>query len=251
MPDNLAAEHLSLDDLADFTVGELSADSAAGVREHLATCASCRAELDQLGTDLGQVSAELAALGADPGPATMPVTVAARLDRLLAEEADSQVSGRSGEVGGGNASVRPLRPTAPLKAPATATYVKQTGVVKLMLAAAMAAAVVGFGGYVVSATAGLNEPSVLSPTQVHPDALAAQATSLAQSRDLDAHLFSAAWKCARKVTTGRITGITLVYVNGAEHHLVYTRSKGVSYATLVSGCAEESPAAGHRVRLTE
>lgn len=251
MPDHQAGEHVSLDDLADLTVDVLPADSAAAVREHLATCSSCRAELDQLSADLAQVSAELGALGADPGPAgmlgtVMPVTVAARLDRRLAEEAKSQPTGT-----GGDASVTPLRPSTPLKAPATASYVKQTGVVRLMLAAAVAAAVVGFGGYVVSASAGLNEPSALSPTQVHPDALASQARILAQTRDLDPHLFSAAWRCARKVTTGRITGITPVYLDGDQHYLVYTRSNGVSYATLVSGCAEESPAAGHRVRLSE
>ena len=243
MPDQLAAEHISLDDLADLTVGELPADSAATVREHLATCSSCRAELDQLRADLDQVSAELGALAVDPDPTVMPVTVAARLDRLLAEEADAQ--------SGGNASVTPLRPSTPLKAPATATYVKQTGVVRLMLAAAVAAAVVGFGGYVVSASAGLNEPSALSPTQVHPAALASQAKTLAESRDLDAHPFSAAWRCARKVTTGRITGITPVYVDGEQNYLVYTRSNGVSYATLVSGCDDQSPTAGHRVQLTE
>jgi anti-sigma factor RsiW len=245
MPDHLAAEHISLDDLADFTVGELPADSAAAVQEHLTTCSSCRVEMDQLSVDLDQVSAELGALAVDPGPTAMPVTVAARLDRLLAAEADAQTGGR------GNASVTPLRPSTPLKAPATATYVKQTGVVRLMLAAAVAAAVVGFGGYVVSASAGLNEPSALSPTQVHPNALASQAKTLAESRDLDPHLFSAAWRCARKVTTGRITGITPVYVDGDQNYLVYTRTNGVSYATLVSGCDDESPTAEHRVQLTE
>jgi len=250
MPDNLAAEHLSLDDLADFAVGELPADSAAAVREHLATCSSCRAELDQLGDDLDQVTAELGAMGADTGPATMPVTVAARLDRVLAGEADSQTSGTRGGIGG-DASGTPRRPATPLKAPATATYVKQTGVVRLMLAAAVAAAVVGFGGYVISASAGLNEPTAVSPTQVHPDALASQAKDLAVSRDLDPHLFSAAWRCARKVTAGRITGITLVYVDGNQHYLVYTRSGGLSYATLVSGCDEGRPTAEHRVPLSE
>ena len=116
----------------------------------------------------------------------MPVTVAARLDRVLAGE---------------RATVLPFRRSAPLKAPASASYVKQTGVVRIMLAAAVAAAVVGFGGYVLSASAGLNEPSALSPTQVHQAALADQARVLAQNRNLDPHLFSAAWRCAREVTT--------------------------------------------------
>jgi hypothetical protein len=86
---------------------------------------------------------------------------------------------------------------------------------------------------------------------VHPDALASQAKDLAVSRDLDPHLFSAAWRCARKVTAGRITGIAPVYVEGEQSYLVYTRSGGVTYATLVSGCDQENPTAGRPVRLTE
>ena len=227
MPDNLAAEHLSLDDLADFAVGELPADSAAAVREHLATCSSCRAELDQLGADLDQVTAELGAMGADAGRPTMPVTVAARLDRVLAGESDSQASGTGGGIGG-DASGTPRRPATPLKAPATATYVKQTGVVRLMLAAAVAAAVVGFGGYLISASAGLNEPTALSPTQVHPMRWPPGEGPGGERATLMPHVFSAAWRCARKVTAGRITGITLVYVDGNQHYLVYTRSGGIT-----------------------
>ena len=231
MPDHLALDHLALDDLADLAVGELPVDASAAAEDHLARCESCRTELAQLRTDLDGLSVQLAALPTQ----TMPVTVAAQLDRVLAGE---------------RATVLPFRRSAPLKAPASASYVKQTGVVRLMLAAAVAAAVVGFGGYVLSASAGLNEPSALSPTQVHQAALADQARLLAQSRNLDPHLFSAAWRCARAVTTGRITGITPVYVAGDENYLVYTRSGGRTYATLVTGCGE-TPAAGTPVELTE
>lgn len=231
MPDHLALDHLALDDLADLAVGELPVDASAAAEDHLAGCASCRAELAQLRTDLDSLPGQLAALPTT----TMPVTVAAQLDRVLAGE---------------RAIVLPFRRSAPLKAPVSASYVKQTGVVRIMLAAAVAAAVVGFGGYVLSASAGLNEPSALSPTQVHQAALADQARVLAQSRNLDPHLFSAAWRCARAVTTGRITGITPVYVAGDENYLVYTRSNGRTYATLVTGCGE-TPTAGKRVALTE
>jgi hypothetical protein len=79
---------------------------------------------------------------------------------------------------------------------------------------------------------------------------AGQARVLAQNRNLDPHLFSAAWRCAREVTTGRITGITPVYVGGDESYLVYTRSGGRTYATLVTGCGD-TPAAGERVELSE
>ena len=231
MPDHLALDHLALDDLADLAVGELSGDAAAAAEEHLTGCAVCQAELGELRAELDLISGDLAALP----PVTMPVTVAARLDRVLGSE---------------TSTVTPFHRPAPLKAGATATYVKQTGVIRIMLAAAVAAAVVGFGGYVLSATAGLNEPSALSPAQVHQAALADQARTLAQNRNLDPHLFSAAWRCAREVTTGRITGITPVYVGGEENYLVYTRSGGHTYATLVTGCGD-TPSAGTRVELSE
>ncbi len=230
MPDHLAPAHPTVDELADLAVGELPADAAAAAEEHLAGCLACRTELAELRAELDLISGDLAALP----PVTMPVTVAARLDRVL---------------GGETSTVTPFLRPAPLKAGATATYVKQTGVIRLMLAAAVAAAVVGFGGYVLSATAGLNEPSAISPAQVHPEALGEQAKALAEARNLDPHLFSAAWRCAREVTSGRITGITPVYVAGEQNYLVYTRSNGQTYATLVTGCGEE-PTAGDRVRLT-
>jgi hypothetical protein len=185
----------------------------------------------------------------------MPVTVVARLDRVLAAESAARSAGAPGGAEAANGSdageVVPFTRSGPLKAPATASYVRQSGVVKIMLVAAVAAAVVGFGGYVLSATAGLNEPSALSPVQVHPEALASQAGELAQRRDLDPHLFSAAWRCARTVTTGRITGITPVYVDGEQSYLVYTRAGGVTHATLVSGCDAAHPTAGRAVRLSE
>jgi hypothetical protein len=267
MPDHLAAEHLTLDELADLSVDELSGPASEAAQRHLESCPHCRSELDQLAAELDRVAGELGSW-ADPAPTAMPVTVAARLDRVLAEASEARQTGagperstvvgstraeRAGVDGGGpdTATVSPLRRTTPLKAPATATYVKQTGAVRIMLAAAVAAAVVGFGGYVLSATAGLNEPSALSPTLVHPDALATQARTLADSRDLDAHPFSAAWRCARKVTTGRITGIAPVYVDGEQNYLVYTRSSGISYATLVSGCDSGQPTAQHTAKLSE
>lgn len=244
MPEVLADEHLTLDELADLAVDELPDEApAAAAHAHLAGCAHCRAELELLRADLDRAAAELGSWRTDGPAAAMPVTVAARLDRVLADEAETRAAGR-------DATVTPLRRPTPLRAPVTASYVKQTGTVRIMLAAAMAAAVVGFGGYVVSASAGLNEPSALSPTQIHPEALASQAESLAQRRDLDAHPFSAAWRCARKVTSGRVTGITPVYVNGEQSYLVYTRSGGVTYATLISGC-DTAPTAGPRVRLSE
>lgn len=61
-----------------------------------------------------------------------------------------------------------------------------------VLVAATAAAVLGCGGYVISATAGLNEPPVVAAA-ITTDDLAAQAAGLEQSRDLDPHRFSNPW----------------------------------------------------------
>ncbi|MDN5803889.1 MAG: hypothetical protein L0H26_04760, partial [Microlunatus sp.] len=239
------ATHLDLDALADLVVGELSSEGRAAAETHLVGCAACREHLAQVTADLGPVRAELGLLREVPA-APMPVTVAARLDRVLAAETGAAAPDRSSREPSSSASG-----PAPLKAPVTASYVRQTRAVRLMLVAAVAAAVVGFGGYVVSATAGLNEPAAVSPAQVEPAALAEQAKTLAESRELDPHLFSSAWRCARKVTAGRITGITPVYVDGVQSYLVYTRTSGRSYATVVSGCDEGEPTAGHRVALTE
>ncbi|MFT4165508.1 MAG: hypothetical protein QM650_09730 [Microlunatus sp.] len=266
MPDQFTAHpvadtadgHLGLDDLADLAAGEAPEDPAvaAWAEAHLAACSECRAELAQVRADLDLVSTSLASLdlgslpvgklqGAElpraqaPG-AEMPVTVAARLDRVLAEESEPDRS-----------NVLPLRRPTPVRAPATASYVKQTGFLKLMLVAAVAASVVGFGGYVISASTGMNEPTAVSPVQVHPDGLASQATEIAEVRDVDPHLFSAAWRCARRVIDSRITGITPVYSEGEETYLVYTRVGGVKYARLLYGCSDDTPTAGPPVRLTE
>jgi hypothetical protein len=111
-----------------------------------------------------------------------------------------------------------------------------------VLAAACLAALVGFGGYVLSATAGLNEPPVVAAAVDSRD-LAAQARSLEQSRDLDPHRFSNAWFCARSVTPGRITGLAAARVDGSPALLVYTRSDGAEVVTVVTGCGAVQPSA--------
>ena len=283
MPDQITAQpvadtadgHLGLDELADLAVGESPADPTVADRAeaHLASCAECRAEFAQVQADLDLMSSSLASLElssasvVDLPVADMPVTVAARLDRVLAEESEARMHPVSGDPARADERVRgddqtqaddaqhgnvvPLRHPTPFKAPATASYVKQTGFLRLMLVAAVAASVVGFGGYVISASAGMNEPTAVSPVQVHPDGLASQASEIAEIRDLDPHLFSAAWRCARQVINGRITGITPVYTEGEETYLVYTRAGGVTYARLLYGCADDAPVAGVPVRLSQ
>ena len=71
-------DHLDLDALADVLAGEAS----LGAEEHVAGCAVCRAELDDLRAAQARVTAELAALTAP----TVPGDIAARLLRALADE---------------------------------------------------------------------------------------------------------------------------------------------------------------------
>jgi hypothetical protein len=110
------------------------------------------------------------------------------------------------------------------------------------LAAAVAAAVIGFGAYVVSASAGLNEPPVVAA--VSSSDLGAQAAALERA-GLGPHWFSRAWQCARGVVTdGRIVGLASSTVDGTPALLVYTRSGATTEVTVVTGCGTERPSPG-------
>lgn len=87
------------------------------------------------------------------------------------------------------------------------------------LAAAAAAAVVGFGAYVISARE-------------------------RASGGLSPHRFSQAWGCARHVTDERITGLVSSTVDGMPALLVYTESGDSMHVTVVTGCGGGTPAAG-------
>jgi hypothetical protein len=117
------------------------------------------------------------------------------------------------------------------------------------VAACAAAGIVGFAGYFVSASAGLNEPSVTAPAVVSSGRLGSQAHALQENADLSPHRFSEAWDCAREVTSGRITAITSAVVDGQPALLVYTRSGPVSQVTVVTGCTVGQPSAGPSTTL--
>jgi hypothetical protein len=110
------------------------------------------------------------------------------------------------------------------------------------LAAVVIAALVGFGGYVLSARAGLNDPPVVAA--VNTTKLGPDAGALEKRLDLSPHRFTRAWQCAREVTSGRITGIAATTVDGAPALLVYIRSHGTTQVTLVMGCNDAEPSAG-------
>lgn len=113
------------------------------------------------------------------------------------------------------------------------------------LAAAGLAGLAGFGGYLLSARAGLNEPPAAAVAVDSAD-LRAQAHALAGAVDLDPHRFSRAWWCARDVTDGRITGLASATVDGRPALLVYTRTGGETVVTVVLGGSTGAPSRAPR-----
>src|SRR4029450_10704519 len=112
------------------------------------------------------------------------------------------------------------------------------------LAAAAVAAVGGFGAYLISASAGLNEPPVVAAVQSSDLGLEARALEQAAG-GLSPHRFSHAWGSARKVTDGRITGLAASRVDGTPALLVYTKSDGSTLVTVVTGCASDTLSPAH------
>lgn len=242
-------DHISIDELADADAGLLDDGRRAAVEEHLAGCAGCRAQVESL----HQVTARLAA---EPVP-DMPTDVFARLDAVLRQESGYRVAGVS--------SLTQRPPVQPSSIhPAYAGYVARPTLGHFgenrphprrgrwaapLLAAAAAAALVGFGGYVLSASAGLNEPLPVA-TAINSRDLSADARALEQSRNLNPHRFSRAWRCARSVTEGRINGLASTTVDGGPALLVYTREGTTTSVTVVTGCDAGRPEAGPTAQLS-
>ena len=145
------AQHLTTDELADAAEGLLDPARAAFAESHLAGCPDCHAQSDAL-------RAVTATLQAEP-PWSMPEAVAHRLNDVVAaqqvQRADASVMGsglesvgsrRRATLGTFGEDLEKARPRWALGA----------------LAAAVVAAVVGFSTYVISASAGLNEPPVVA-----------------------------------------------------------------------------------------
>jgi anti-sigma factor RsiW len=230
------AQHLSIDELADAAEGLLDPDRAAFVESHLASCAECQGQSEALREVTAALSSEVSPL--------MPDAVAHRLEEVVAaESADRAHASEARAVGNGqSASRRQPRVTlgtfgTDLDKPRKSRWAIPA------LAAAAAAAVVGFGAYVISASAGLNEPPVVAAVDSRD--LGAEAIALERtSGGLSPHRFSQAWGCARQVTVGRITGLVSSNVDGTPALLVYTKSDGSTQVTVVTGCRGGTPSAG-------
>lgn len=240
-------DHISIDELADAAEGLLDPARSGAVDAHLGDCTACRAQVQAL----GRVRAMLAA---EPAP-TMPPQVQARLAAVLEREVADRAAGvRSlpvqgpvqgpGQPGQGPVPPGQLRrpkPSLGVFGADLARPAKRRWLVPALAAAAVAT-LVGFGGYVLSASAGLNEPPTVSAA-VNTKELGPDARALEQGVDLDPHRFSRAWQCARKVTDGRIFGLASTTVDGVPSLLVYTRSSGQTMVTVVTGC-DQTPTPG-------
>jgi len=218
----MTAQHLSIDELADAAEGLLDPERAAFAESHIAGCTECRAQSEALHEITGMLRTE--------PPLPMPEAVAQRLNDVVDAE-----SARRTDVW------KPRRTLGTfgedLKKSSKSRWALPA------LAAAAVAAVVGFGAYLISSSAGLNEPPVVAA--VHSSDLGLEARALEQAAGgLSPHRFSQAWGCARKVTDGRITGLAASRVDGTPALLVYTRSDGSTLVTVVTGCASDTPAAG-------
>ncbi|HET9649672.1 MAG TPA: zf-HC2 domain-containing protein [Microlunatus sp.] len=226
------ADHISAEELAREAEGLLDPARTDAVEEHLRGCAACRERV----TLLASVRTTLATTPQPP----MPPEVAARLDAVLLQEQ----AGRSIDPGGpGSVPSGPrgrelwtARPR--FAAPPLPKHRRRT-VGRVLLAAALAV-LVGFGGYVLSARAGLNEPPT-GAAAVSSEQLTSQAGALERSGDLEPHRFSRAWSCARRVTDDRITGIASVTVDQEPALLVYGDSPAGPVVAVVEGCDQGDP----------
>ena len=216
------AQHLSIDELADVAEGLLDPERATATESHIARCPECRAQSDAL----RQVTATLRAEPAAP----MPEAVAHRLNEVIVAESARRTDGWKPKPTLGTFG-------QDLKKPSKSHWALPA------VAAAALAAVVGFGAYLISASAGLNEPPVVAA--VNSNDLGSEARTLEQAAGgLSPHRFSQAWDCARKVTEGRITGLAASTVDGTPALLVYTKSDGSSLVTVVTGCGAGTPSTG-------
>lgn len=248
------SDHISVDELADAAEGLLEPARADTVDTHVADCPICHETVDLLAAVTGTLAAE-------PDP-MMPPGVIARLDAVVADEQTRRTAKGSGALGavgldpagqpGGShqgavshgQSVIAWAPRQRLHPPEhdqSQRHHSQRGhYAGWILAAAGVATLVGFGGYVISARAGLNEPPTGVAAMSSSD-LRQEASALEARGSVDPHRFSRAWSCARQATDGRITGIASVTVDGSPALLVYLSNTDGAVVSVVEGCDGQAP----------
>lgn len=238
--------HIGIDELADAAAGALDDDRTGEIDSHVHSCPDCA----QAWSFLADVSYRLAA---EPMP-SMPPAVAGRLHDLVQAEsrrraadtgsADSGLAKRRSSPRATEWTAYPRRHTLGAFGRDLPTGSSRSRTLRSVLVAGAAAGVVACAGYVLGAAAGLNEPLATAPAEISSAQLGVEAHALRQSTDVDPHRFSKAWRCARQVTSGRITGLTSAFVDGQPALLVYTTTDHGGVVTVVTGCASSQPTAG-------
>lgn len=261
-------DHIDIDELADDAEGLLAPERTAEIAAHLAGCRQCRSDAAAL--------AQVSDLLAGAPDAAMPADVFARLQDTIAGEQQLREAADAHRRSGNR-----LGPAAPIIGTGRPPYVDEGGHpstqgggrfpkphiaehftetthrrrgVRARFAAgaagaALLASTAGFGGYVLSATAGANEPPTEQPIVAANTQSLASSAARAASGDLDAYRFSRTWRCARKATDGSITGIRSTVLGGQHGYLVFLKTGSGRRAVFVTGCDTGIPSAGPTVQV--
>lgn len=265
--DERLSDHIDIDELADDAEGLLTPERTSEIATHLAGCQLCQSNA----TALAEVHDLLAAA---PSVA-MPDEVFARLQDTIAGEQQLRSENVRRQAGD------PLGPAAPIIGTGRPPYVDDGGHPSALgggrfpkphiaehftetkrrrrglrakfaagaAGATLLASTAGFGGYVLSASAGANEPPTDQPI-VAPDTQSlASSAARAASNGLDSYRFSRAWQCARRATNGHITGIRSTVLGGEHGYLVFLKTDAGSHAVFVTGCDTGIPTAGPTVKV--
>lgn len=261
-------DHIGIDELADDAEGLLAPQRTAEIAAHLEGCQLCRSNAAALIEVQGQLTSAPAVAMPDDVFARLQDTIAGEQQQREADNARRQADDHLGPTApiigtgrppyvdeGGHPSIRGggRFPKPHIAEHFTETTHRRRGLRAKFAAgaagAALLASTAGFGSYVLSASAGANEPPTDQPiVAADPQSLASSAARAA-SGDLNAYRFSRAWQCARKATDGSITGIRSTVLGGQHGYLVFLRTDAGSHAVFVTGCDTGIPTAGPTVKV--
>jgi hypothetical protein len=254
--------HIDIDELADAAEGILSPDRAAEIEDHLTVCGQCR--------DNAQALAGVQDLLSTAPVESMPDEVFARLQASLAEEQLHREGGgtsstpESGPTDDGkdvpDHGKRRARGGGRLPKPYLAEHFTDTlqsgrrlrgRFAAGAIGAAVLAASVGFGSYMLSASAGTAEPPADQPIVAQTGELAPTATAELRSGDLNSHPFSRAWWCVKSVTDGQLSGIRATVIGGESGYLAFLPGNGETKVVFVTGCDGGDPEVDTSVEVRE
>ena len=261
-------DHIEIDELADDAEGLLDPDRTAEIAAHLADCQQCSSNAAAL-TQVQDLLAGAPAVAMPDGVfARLQDTIAAEQQLREAESARHRTGDHTGPAAPIIGTGRPPyvdqhgHPSAQgggrFPKPHIAEHFTETKLGRRGLrarfaagaaGAALLASTAGFGSYVLSASAGANEPPADQPIVAANAQSLASSAARAASGDLDSYRFSKAWQCAREATNGSITGILTTVLGGQHGYLVFLRTNSGHEAVFVSGCDTGTPTAGPTVKV--